>query len=77
MVNKVDIGVVSRLQRFVKEEEYDTDALCQDIEGEYQESNTAKQVNNQECWQQIQNFLSTAKRMFFMFAVLCHSHYKY
>ena len=62
--NNVNMECIERLKTFFEDEEFDTDALGMDIDIDPQQSNTAKQVNNQECMKQIVAFIKTAKRMF-------------
>ena len=61
--HRVNIECIERLQSFMKEEEYDTEALSMDIDLDSRNSNTAKELKDDECVQQIYNFTQNTKRM--------------
>ena len=72
----MDIESVKRLEIFMEVEEYDTEALAMDIDSDYQNSNVAQKVNNQECVQQIHKFIKIATSVFCLYLLMMFVLYK-
>ena len=72
----VDTECRKRLDNFIKEEEYDTEALAMDIDIDCQNSNIAQKVNNQECVQQIHKFIKIATSVFCLYLLMMFVLYK-
>ena len=68
---KTDENCVSRLEQFLEENEYDSDALKDDIEhhccdhdSKHNQSNISKQLRNNTIFKSVQEWLYDQKRMF-------------
>ena len=75
---KTDEDIVSKLEQFLEENEYDSDALkddfehhCCDHDSKHNQSNISKRLNNNAIFKSVQEWLYEQNRMFLLY--LCMS----
>ena len=65
-----NVAAINNLYQFVNDEEYDSDAIIQDIDDDHGEfSNIRNAIKNRSCIAAIKQYIRNTKRMFYLFYV--------